>query len=106
MSLVSVDDDQNRSHADRQDDTKSRVVQAKQNWVHRLFRMKPPSKYLCFSGSKHRARREVVSILRGWRKYGVANVRVDKQRNLVFGEVLADNCKFVPLSSMTLLTLL
>lgn len=88
-----MDDDQSRSQLGQYDDTKSRIVQVKQNWVHRLFRMKPPNKYLCFSGSKHRARREVVSILRGWKKYGVANVRVDKQRNLVFGEVMPKNCE-------------
>jgi serine/threonine-protein kinase HSL1 (negative regulator of Swe1 kinase) len=64
----------------------------KQNWLARLFRVKPARSYLCFHISRKRARQEVAIILREWRKYGMRDVHVDKERNLIFARVGSPNC--------------
>lgn len=64
-----------------------RNIEPQRNWLARLFRFKPASRYLCFSISRVRARQETVILLREWRKYGIRDVEVDKQRNIVFARV-------------------
>lgn len=63
------------------------------NWLARFLHIKPASKTICLTTSKTRARREIASILREWRRYGLKDLVVDKQRNVVFGRVDAENCK-------------
>jgi len=58
-----------------------------------MFRVKPAKKYMCFTLSRRRARQEVVFLLKDWRQYGIKDIVVDKQRNIVFGKVAAQNCK-------------
>jgi hypothetical protein len=65
-----------------------------QSWFARIFHIKPASKILCFSVSKRKARKEIVTILREWKRYGMRDVVVDKVRNVVHGRVGAVNCKF------------
>lgn len=72
---------------------KSRQIEPQQNWLARLFHVKPAQKFLCFTASKSRARRELAGLLKEWRKYGVRDIVVDKQRSIVFGRVAAKNCK-------------
>jgi serine/threonine-protein kinase HSL1, negative regulator of Swe1 kinase len=70
-----------------------RKIEPQQNWLARLFRVKPATRYLCLHTSKRRARQEVAILLREWRKYGIRDVEVDKERNVVFARVGASNCK-------------
>lgn len=72
----------------------ARNVEVKQNWLTRLFRVKPATSYLCMTLSSKRARQEVVILLREWRRYGMRGIQVDKQRNIVFGRLGAKNCMF------------
>ncbi|KAI9817521.1 MAG: hypothetical protein M1827_001131 [Pycnora praestabilis] len=58
-----------------------------QNWLARFLHIKPAMKLLCFSVGKRRARREIAAILRDWKRYGMRDVSVDKDRNVVFGRV-------------------
>ncbi|KAL2161240.1 hypothetical protein VTH06DRAFT_8460 [Thermothelomyces fergusii] len=64
-----------------------RKIEVQQNWLARLFRVKPAMRYLCFSILKRRARQEVAILLREWRKYGIRDVEVDKVRNIIFAKV-------------------
>ncbi|UNI24196.1 Non-specific serine/threonine protein kinase [Purpureocillium takamizusanense] len=70
-----------------------RNVAVKQNWLTRLFRVKPATTYICMTLSRKRARQEVGILLREWRRYGMKGVQVDKQRNIVFARLGAKNCK-------------
>lgn len=63
-----------------------------QNWLARFLHIKPASKILCFQVTKQRARREIVSILREWRRYGIRDVVVDKVRGRVWSRVDEKNC--------------
>ncbi|KAI6778943.1 serine/threonine-protein kinase-like protein [Emericellopsis cladophorae] len=69
----------------------SRSIEVKQNWLARLFRVKPATDYLCMSISRRRARQEVTILLREWRRYGIRGIQVDKERNIIFGRVGAKN---------------
>jgi hypothetical protein len=71
-----------------------RKIEVHQNWLARLFRVKPAMRHLCFNILKRRARQEVAILLREWRKYGIGDVEVDKERNIIFARVGAKNCKF------------
>jgi serine/threonine-protein kinase HSL1, negative regulator of Swe1 kinase len=70
----------------------ARRIEVHQNWLERLFRVKPATRYLCLRVNRRRVQQEVVVLLRDWRKYGICNVEVDKERNIVFAKVGAQNC--------------
>ncbi|KAK4231061.1 hypothetical protein QBC38DRAFT_451785 [Podospora fimiseda] len=72
-------------------DAGTRQIEVQQNWLARLFRVKPAMRYLCFSMNKRRARQEVAILLRDWRKYGIKDIEVDKERNIIFARVAAKN---------------
>lgn len=44
--------------------------------------------------SRRRARQEVTILLREWRKWGIRDVEVDKERNIVFARVGKKNCEY------------
>ncbi|KAK4162055.1 hypothetical protein QBC43DRAFT_90835 [Cladorrhinum sp. PSN259] len=72
-------------------DAGTRQIEVQQNWLARLFRVKPAMRYLCFSMAKRRARQEVAILLRDWRRYGIKDIEVDKERNIIFARVAAKN---------------
>ncbi|AEO54896.1 hypothetical protein MYCTH_98318 [Thermothelomyces thermophilus ATCC 42464] len=47
-------------------DSGIRKIEVQQNWLARLFRVKPAMRYLCFNILKRRARQEVAILLREW----------------------------------------
>lgn len=71
----------------------ARHIEVKQNWLARLFRVKPATGYLCMTISRKQARQEIAILLREWRKYGIRGVQVDRQRNIVFARVGPRNCE-------------
>ncbi|KAI6356017.1 hypothetical protein MCOR25_008016 [Pyricularia grisea] len=68
-----------------------RMIKPQQNWLARLFRVKPATRAICLSISRRRARQEVAILLRDWRKYGIRDVEVDKKRNVVFARLSSKN---------------
>ncbi|EGX94859.1 serine/threonine protein kinase (Kcc4), putative [Cordyceps militaris CM01] len=68
-----------------------RSIEIKQNWLTRLFRVKPATSYVCMNLSRRKARQEVALLLREWRRYGIRDMQVDKQRNIIFARVAAKN---------------
>jgi serine/threonine-protein kinase HSL1, negative regulator of Swe1 kinase len=70
-----------------------RKIEVHQNWLARLFRVKPATRYLCFSIPKRRSRQEIAILLREWRRYGMRDIEVDKERNIVFAGVGPKNCE-------------
>lgn len=71
-----------------------RKIEPQQNWLARLFRVKPAMRHICLGISGRRARQEVAILLREWRKWGMRDVEVDKERNIVFARVGKKNCEF------------
>ncbi|ERT00074.1 CAMK/CAMKL/GIN4 protein kinase [Sporothrix schenckii ATCC 58251] len=76
---------------DHDDEPNARKIEPQQNWLSRLFRVKPATRHLCLGLSQRRARQEVVMLLRDWRRYGIRDIEVDKERNIVFAKVGAGN---------------
>lgn len=72
----------------------ARQIEPQQNWLARLFRVRPAMRYLCLQISCRRARQEVTILLREWRKWGMRDIQVDKDRNVVFARVSKKNCKW------------
>ncbi|KAK8140559.1 Pkinase-domain-containing protein [Apiospora sp. TS-2023a] len=71
----------------RNENVATRNIEPQQNWLARLFRVKPATDHLCFNISRRRARQEIAILLKEWRRYGIRDVQVDKDRNIVFGRV-------------------
>ncbi len=74
-------------------DPRARQIAPQQNWLAKLFKVKPVSRYLCFCVTKRRARQEIGRVLKEWKRYGLEDVQIDKDRNIVFGRVALGNCK-------------
>ncbi|KAI1006227.1 hypothetical protein K3495_g1994 [Podosphaera aphanis] len=76
---------ENKSMSD--DDEKARRIAPLRNWFAKLFHIKPTAKFICFSILKKKARRETVTLLKEWRCYGIQDIKVDRERNMIFGKV-------------------
>ena len=76
---------------EEEDSAARRNIEPQQNWLARLFRVKPATRYLCLGISRKRACQEVAILLREWRRYGMKDIEVDKERNIVFARVGATN---------------
>jgi serine/threonine-protein kinase HSL1, negative regulator of Swe1 kinase len=83
---------ENRRHSNA---SSHRTIEVKQNWLARLFRVKPATSYLCMTISRRRARQEVAILLQEWMQYGIRGIQVDKQRNIIFARVGAKNCEYL-----------
>ncbi|KAM0521180.1 hypothetical protein ACHAPE_002655 [Trichoderma viride] len=92
VAIIKADTKKQTLH--RSSSAGSRNIEVKQNWLTRLFRVKPATSYICMTLSRKRARQEVAILLREWRKrrYGIKGIQVDKERNIVFARVAAKNC--------------
>lgn len=90
----SIADSRQQSRSNRiNQTTRARQIEPQQNWLAKLFHVKPASKFICFSVSRRTARLEIAKVLKDWKRYGIKDVQVDKQRNIVFGKVGSENCK-------------
>lgn len=67
-----------------------------QNWLARFLRIKPAVHVMCFHVSKVRARKEVVSIFKDWRQFGMRDIVVDKAAGRVWARVDVKNCTLLP----------
>ncbi|KAK8114095.1 Pkinase-domain-containing protein [Apiospora kogelbergensis] len=80
------------SRADqRNENVATRNIEPQQNWLARLFRVKPATDHLCFNIPRRRVRQEIAILLKEWRRYGIRDIQVDKGRNIVFGRVGSHN---------------
>ncbi|KAL0937719.1 serine threonine protein kinase [Colletotrichum truncatum] len=68
-----------------------RNIEVQQNWLARLFGVKPAMSYVCLVMSRKRARQEMAILFKDWRRYGLKDVQVDKERNIVFARVGVKN---------------
>ncbi|KAL8295767.1 hypothetical protein RB597_009157 [Gaeumannomyces tritici] len=68
-----------------------RKIKPQQNWLARLFKVKPATRTICLTMPRRRARQDIAIMLRDWRRFGMRDVEVDKERNIVFARVGAKN---------------
>lgn len=64
-----------------------------QNWLARVFNLKPAQRVLAFNASKSKSRKEVFKILCDWQPYGMEDVQLDKVESIISGRVSEKNCK-------------
>ncbi|KAI1181109.1 hypothetical protein F4777DRAFT_2515 [Nemania sp. FL0916] len=76
-----------RNSSKGRDPATPRNIEPQQNWLARLFRVKPATRYICFAISRRRARQETATLLKEWRQYGMQDIEVDKERNIVFARL-------------------
>ncbi|EEP79648.1 conserved hypothetical protein [Uncinocarpus reesii 1704] len=95
VSLGSKDESDNSDTSNPADSTSTRLSYtnsptlpaSSQNWFVKFFHIKPATRTIALNTSKSRARREVLKILREWRKYGMEDIYFDKQNSLIRGKV-------------------
>ncbi|KAL8768981.1 MAG: hypothetical protein Q9209_004898 [Squamulea sp. 1 TL-2023] len=63
------------------------ILPRQQNWLQKFLRIKPAVTVLPFQVSRVRARKEMVNLLREWRKYGIRDIVVDKVAGRVWARV-------------------
>lgn len=68
------------------------IRQRASNWLARFLGIKPATHVLCFQVNKLRARREIASVFREWRRFGMRDVVVDKTACRVSARVGGKNC--------------
>ena len=71
----------------------STVTKPHTNWFARFLRIKPASYTLCLQIPKIQARREIARVLRGWKKYGLRDLVIDKTRCVISVRVDGKNGK-------------
>ncbi|KAL5606339.1 hypothetical protein BROUX41_002756 [Berkeleyomyces rouxiae] len=64
-----------------------------ENWISRMFRIKPATEYLCFSMSLEDTQKELAKLFREWKAFGMRDVAVDRARNIVFARVSSKNSR-------------
>ncbi|KAG7115293.1 serine/threonine-protein kinase HSL1 like [Verticillium longisporum] len=72
-------------------DSGIRKIEVHQTWLARLFGVKPATSHMCLVVSRKRARQELAILLKDWRRYGIRDIQVDKERNVVFARIGSKN---------------
>ncbi|KAL8748966.1 MAG: hypothetical protein Q9184_007000 [Pyrenodesmia sp. 2 TL-2023] len=62
-----------------------------QNWLMKFLRIKPAVSVIPFQVSRIRARKEIVNVLKEWRRYGMRDILVDKEKGRVWARVGVKN---------------
>ena len=70
-------------------------IEINQNWFAKFFHISPASRVICLTIGKARAKKELVKILKDWRKYGLRDVVSERRggTDVVRGRVDASNCE-------------
>lgn len=71
-------------------------IHISQNWFAKFFHVKPATKFIVLSVTKARARKEIMKILREWRKYGLRDVVSENHTGfgtVIRGRVDVENCE-------------
>ena len=71
-----------------------RDLGVRRSWFTRFLHIKPASRIMCFDAGRGKVRSELVRLLRNWRMYGLRDVVLDREKNLIFGRLAADNREY------------
>jgi hypothetical protein len=70
------------------------------NWLSRFLHIKPASKTLCFQVGRGRVRQDLDRLLRDWQRFGVRDVNLDRNNNVINARVDKSNRKYPPYSQL------
>ena len=70
-------------HPTKDADADSVTAAPAHSWFARFLHVKPAKRVLCLSIPRDRTLREIHSVLRDWRRYGVRDVTIDKSSNKI-----------------------
>jgi hypothetical protein len=76
------------------------------NWLSRFLHIKPATKVLCFHVGRGKARQDIVRLLRDWQRFGVRDVGLDRETNVIHARIDRDNRKYTLLRFEYIRTLL
>lgn len=79
--------------AKRAKDLKAHQTEPHRNWLARLFKVTPVKRYICCDISRRRARQEIVNMFKEWKRHGLTDIVVDKQRNIVYARIQTPNSR-------------
>ena len=81
-------------------------IQINQNWFAKFFHIKPASKTFILQISRLKAKKDIVRIMKNWKKYGLRDVRIERreEQDVIRARVDVQNCGLLTLS-LTLLNL-
>ncbi|KAJ4369149.1 serine/threonine-protein kinase gin4 [Neocucurbitaria cava] len=69
------------------------------NWLSRFLHIKPASQILCFHIGRGKVRQDLVRLLRDWQRFGVRDVSLDRETNVINARVDKNNhLKIKPVS--------
>lgn len=70
-------------------------IEVSQNWFAKFFHIKPATRVICLQINKGKAKKELVKVLKEWRKYGLRDVVSERREggDVVRGRVDATNCE-------------
>ncbi|KAL4794934.1 hypothetical protein BDV19DRAFT_389824 [Aspergillus venezuelensis] len=61
------------------------------NWLARVFNIKPAVRVVALNTSKIKGRKEVYKMLREWKEYGIEDIELDKANSIIYGRVGESN---------------
>jgi serine/threonine-protein kinase HSL1 (negative regulator of Swe1 kinase) len=88
----------NPSRTDTEVGSEEQPIRISQNWFAKFFHVKPAAKLISLSVTKAKARKEMVKILKEWRKYGLRDVVSEKRTecgDVIRGRVDDKNCEYL-----------
>ena len=63
-----------------------------QNWFARVFQLKPATRVIALNTSTTKARKYIHKTMREWKKWGMEEVYLDKDKRVIYGSVGEVNC--------------
>ncbi|KAL4940270.1 hypothetical protein BDV06DRAFT_230465 [Aspergillus oleicola] len=61
------------------------------NWLARVFNIKPAVRVVALNTSKIKGRKEVYKMLHEWKEYGIEDIQLDKANSIIYGRVGESN---------------
>jgi serine/threonine-protein kinase HSL1 (negative regulator of Swe1 kinase) len=58
-----------------------------QNWFARVFQLKPATRVIALNTSTTKARKYIHKTMREWKKWGMEDVYLDKDKRVIYGSV-------------------
>ncbi|GKZ30092.1 hypothetical protein AbraIFM66950_007786 [Aspergillus brasiliensis] len=71
-----------------------RGVGRSQNWFARVFQIKPATRVIALNTSTTKARKYIHKTLREWKKWGMEEVYLDKDKRVIYGSLGEVNLQF------------
>jgi len=75
-------------------DIEPRDLGVQRSWLSRFLKIKPATSTICFQAGRGLVRHKLMKLLRSAKAVGMRDVELDRERNLVFARLDANNGTF------------